>query len=400
MRKRNIFFIYLVEVPNFLSIFLNPILLMSSSVLLLAISKDLNINITNLGFIFTFSILGSLLGELTSVLYNIKFRKISIIFISYILLILVIIALIFVTKLFLFYILYFLSGYILGVIWIQANEFLLESKIENKNRLINVSLIFFPVGAAIAPLFSIFILSLNLKWRYLYIIIIAIIILIMALYFLIKKRAGTNEAKPQKKQEFRNIFTNRNYNIIFIITVSILFLYGIAEAIIYTWSPSFFQINKIMNPVFSSFTLTIFWVGVGVGRIIISTILCRLKPYIMVIWLSFLSIISLFFMIFLSSGLMVLIAILFVGFGYSGIFSLIYSAGSLIYEKGKGVLETILFVITGLGAALTPYLTYSISRVSMTLSLSISLIMMCLIILLVLLNIYNYKKFVSNQNVC
>lgn len=124
----------------------------------------------------------------------------------------------------------------------------------------------------------------------------------------------------------------------------------------YTWSPTFFRIDKALSPVFAGLTLTVFWSAVSVGRIIISTILCKIKPYIMVIGISLLSLLSLFFMIFFSKGFLVFIAIGFVGLGYSGIFSLIFSIGSLIT--------------------------------------------LALIILLLVINMINYKKFIRNQNVC
>jgi MFS transporter, FHS family, glucose/mannose:H+ symporter len=400
LKKREIFVAYLLETPNFLSIFIFPIFLISTSPILLDISKELNISLINISFIFSFLIIGDIAGELTSFLYNIKFRKFAIILVSYFVLIPITVSFIFVTKLYLFYILYFISGYILGVVWIQANSFLLESRIENKSRLINISLIFFPFGAAMAPLLNTFISILNLNWRYLYIFTIVIIILAIILYIIMKRNTKNNSEKYIEKKGFKSIFTNKNYNRIFIITALILLFYGIAEAIIYTWSPTFLRIDKVLSPVLASLTLTIFWSAVSVGRIIISTILCKIKPYTIVIGLSLLSLFSLFFMIFFSKGFVVLIAIGFVGLGYSGIFSLIFSTGSLIYKNGKNILETILFVISAIGGSLTPYLTGITSKLNIKFSMLLALISMVFIILLLLINMINYKRFVGNQNVC
>jgi MFS transporter, FHS family, glucose/mannose:H+ symporter len=286
------------------------------------------------------------------------------------------------------------------VVWIQANAFLLESHIENKNRLINISLIFFPFGAAVAPLLNTFISILDLNWRYLYIFTIAIIMLTIVLYIMMKRNTKNNPEEYVKNKGFKSIFINNNYNRIFVITAFILFFYGIAEAIIYTWSPTFFRIDKVLNPVFASLTLTIFWSAVTIGRIIISTILCKIKPYIMVTGLSLLSLFSLFFMIFFSKGFVVLVAIGFVGLGYSGIFSLIFSTGSLIYKNGKNLLETVLFVISAIGGSLTPYLTGITSKLNIKFSMLLALITMVFIIVLLLINIINYKRFVGNQNVC
>jgi MFS family permease len=88
------------------------------------------------------------------------------------------------------------------------------------------------------------------------------------------------------------------------------------------------------------------------------------------------------------------------GLGFSGIFPLIFSTASLIYPKGKGILETILFVISSLGASLAPYLTGMTLQLNIKYSISIALIFMLLVALLLILNIINYRKFVKNQNVC
>ncbi|MHB8276801.1 MAG: MFS transporter [Candidatus Humimicrobiaceae bacterium] len=400
MERKQIFLAYLLETPNFLSIFLYPIFLISISPVLLDISNELNINLDSLNLILSFLIIGNIIGQLTSSLFNIKFRRFVIIITLYILLIPITLSLIFITKLYLFYILYFFSGYMLGVIWIQANGFLLESDIENKNRLINVALIFFPIGAILAPLISILISSLKLNWRYLYIITVLLIVITLIAYLILKRKNNPNKKINNDKAEFKGIFINTNYNKIFIVSVLTLFFYGITEAVIYTWSPTFFRIDKALTAQFASLTITIFWLAVTIGRILVGIVLCRIKPYIIAFWLSVISLLSLFFMIFISKGYIIFLTIFFAGLGYSGIFPLIFSTASLIYPKGKGILETILFVITSLGASFAPYLTGITLRLNIKYSVSIALIFMVLVSFLLILNIINYRKFVKNQNVC
>ncbi|MCL4385695.1 MAG: MFS transporter [Cyanobacteria bacterium] len=400
MERKQTLLAYLLETPNFLSIFLYPVFLISISPVLLDISNELHINLDSLNLIISFLIIGNIIGQLTSAFLNIKIRRFFIIIASYILLIPITLLLIFITRLYLFYILYFISGYILGVIWIQANGFLLESNIENKNRLVNIALIFFPVGAIFAPSISIIISNLRLNWRYLYILTIIFIVLILLAYILMKRKDNPSKKVNDEKVEFKGIFMNKNYNKIFIISILMLFFYGITEAVIYTWSPTFFRIDKALSAKLAGYTLMIFWFAVTLGRALVSTILCRIKPYIMALWLSVISLVSLFFMVIVSNGYFIFLTIFFVGLGYSGIFPLIFSTSSLIYPKDKGILETILFVITSLGASLAPYLTGMMLRLNAKYSISIALIFMALISFLLIINIINYKRFVRNQNVC
>ncbi|MBM3699471.1 MAG: MFS transporter [Actinobacteria bacterium] len=248
MKKNKIFLNYFLETPNFLSIFLYPIFLVSISPVLLDISNELGIAPASLNLVLSFLIIGNIAGQLTSSLYNIKFRKFTVIFMLYIILLPLAVSLFFITKLYLFYIVYFACGYILGVIWIQANAFLLDSKIENKNRLINVALIFFPVGAIIAPLLSIAVSALNLSWRYLYAVIIFLIAFTLASYLVLKRKNKNEASEVEDKFNFKEVFAYKYQNRIFLISVLTLFFYGISETVIYTWSPTFFRLDRLMPP--------------------------------------------------------------------------------------------------------------------------------------------------------
>jgi MFS transporter, FHS family, glucose/mannose:H+ symporter len=400
MQRKKIFLAYLKEIPNFMSIFLYPIFLISISPILLDISKELNIDIKKLNIVISFIIIGNIAGQLTSPFFNAKFSRFKIIIFSYIMLIPVTVSLFFVSELFMFYAVYLLLGYFLGTIWIQSNGFLLESEIENKNRLINIALVFFPIGALIAPLLSIFVSALGLNWRYLYAIILLIIVCIMLSYIIMKRKSSVKKTSWDENFHFKDIFTNKKHNLIFIISSLSLFFYGIAEAIIFSWSPSFFRIDKGLTAQLAGLSITILWIAIMVGRILVGIILCRIKPYILALLLSVLSIVSLFFMIFLSRGYMILVTIFFVGLGYSGIFSLVFSTSCLIYEQGRDILETILFVLTNLGASLAPFIVGAALQLNLKFSMSTAMIFMSLVLVLLIINIVNYKKFIRNQNVC
>ena len=390
----------MLETPNFLSIFLYPIFLVSISPVLLDISSELGIKPASLNLVLSFLIIGNIAGQLTSSLYNIKFRKFTVISMLYIILLPLVVSLFFITKLYLFYIVYFACGYILGVVWIQANAFLLDSKIENKNRLINVALIFFPVGAVIAPLLSIAVSALNLSWRYLYAVIIFLIALTLASYVVLKRKNKKEASAVEEKFKFKEVFAYKYQNRIFIISVLTLFFYGISETVIYTWSPTFFRLDRLMPPEFAGLTVTVFWLAVTIGRIFTGIILCRVKPYIYAGILSVMSLASLLFMILTDKVYLTFLAVFLVGLGYSGIFPLIFSNACLLYPKGRSMLETSLFVSTSLGAAIAPYLTGLMINMNIKYSISVSPVFMAAVLLLIILNIINYKKYIRNQNVC
>ena len=154
---------YIAETPNLLSVFIFSIFYNIASVMLIEMSSSTGIEITNLGLIFTFYTVGAVAGQLTSLIYNRRFTKIQVTVSSHILLVPLIILLIFSSNLIVFYIVYLLSGYILGVIWIQANEFVLENKIKNKDRIVTILLTFYPIGALISPFISATIINAGLS---------------------------------------------------------------------------------------------------------------------------------------------------------------------------------------------------------------------------------------------
>ncbi len=78
---------YILELPNFLSIFISPYFFLLASPILIEISDSLNSNPGDLSIIFTAYAVGSIIGQLTSIFYTIKFRKKKIIIFMYIILI-------------------------------------------------------------------------------------------------------------------------------------------------------------------------------------------------------------------------------------------------------------------------------------------------------------------------
>ncbi len=145
MENRDTFKDYLCETPNFLAVFLLLIFILTTSPILIEISDSLGVSPEDLNIIFTFFNIGIVTGQLTSVFYNIKFKRIHITLFSYFLLIIVSTVLFFSKTLSLFFILYLLAGYILGVTYVQASENILECKVRNKDRILTMTFSFPPL---------------------------------------------------------------------------------------------------------------------------------------------------------------------------------------------------------------------------------------------------------------
>lgn len=376
IKNKDSFKDYLVEFPNYLSIFIFPLYFLTLSPILLDISKSTGIGTGDLNLIFTFFIVGSVLGQLTSVLYNKKFKPLTIIVTGFIILIPVTIVLSMTSRLYAFYGLYLICGYILGTIWLQANQNILRSRIKNKDRLITIGVSFYPIGALISPYISFILVDRGYDWRYIYYLLIFLILLTLFLYLSITKKMKYLVLEPEKKVSLKKVFSYRSKNIVFILIVVMLLFYTMSETVIATWAPTFFRSERSFSVGEAAFLISLFWAGILIGRVITGILAGRIKTNYLILLLSLLSLATIIILYFSQSKNSNLVIMVLVGIGYSSIFPLLISSGSTVYKSGRGILLTILFASANLGVAMAPYLTRFFSGSGMLVSMALAPILM------------------------
>ncbi len=399
MGEKDSFLDYVKEIPNFLSIFIVPIYFMTVTPMLIEMSKSTGISSGDLSLIITFFTIGLVAGQLTSVFYNKKFSKIKIILVSYIFIIFLIIILSFVSNLYLFYILYFFLGYTAGVIWLQATKYILENKINNKDRLTTIFLSFYPIGNMVAPFIASSLIDNNLNWRYSYYIMAGIAFIILISYMFIKRDW---RGKVQHKEELisiKKIFVNRKINIIFFLGCLLLFLYCISETVIAVWAPTFLRVEKLFDIQFASLAVSIFWLSSFAGRMIVSFFAGKIKTNYILFALSIIAIVSMIVFIPLKTATSSLIAIGFAGLGHSAIITLGISSASTVYVKGRGILASIVFAAVNAGVSIAPFLTRYVSKSSMTLSVMLAPIFMGLTSLVIIWKIIFENKYLKDGEI-
>lgn len=383
---------YLREIPNFLSVFLVPILFMTVSPMLIEMSKSTGISTGDLSLVMTFFSIGTIVGQLTSVIYNRKFSKLQIIITGYILIVLILVLLSFTDTKLLFYIQYLVMGYIAGVVWIQCTTYILENRIKNKDRLTTIFLSFYPIGNMIAPLISSTLIKNGLNWRYSY-YLIAVMVFVVVILFLVLKRGGKGIfVQEEERIPIRKIFFNRNLNIVFILGCFLLFFYCISETIMVVWVPTFLRTARSFDIQSAGLTVTIFWFAVLIGRMAVSFFAGRFRTNYLLLLLSIVAIISMSVFIPQNSVLLSLLFIGFVGLGHSGIITLGVSSTSTVYEKGRGILASMVFAAINAGASLAPFITRSLSKISMTLSVAAAPFFMIFTMVLIIVKIIYERK--------
>jgi MFS transporter, FHS family, glucose/mannose:H+ symporter len=367
------FLSYLKELPNYMTIFIVTILFATASPMLIEMSRTTGYSMGDLSLIFTFFTIGIVTGQLTSAFFNRKFRKITIIFFGYILIISMLILMANITNLYLFYTLYLLTGYTSGVIWIQATKYILENKIKNKDRLTSIFLIFNSLGYITAPFISSNLIKNGINWKYSYYILTVLAVIVLVLYIILKHDWREKNITPDEERiSFKKIFHNHRLNVIFIFGCLLLFFYCVSEGVMVVWSPTYLRSEKLFDIQIASFAVSVFWMAVLAGRIIISFLAGKIKTNIIILALSILAVIAMSISIPLKTTYSTLIAIGFAGLGCSAIVPLGISSASTIYEKGRGILASLLFAIASMGTSVAPLITRSISRFNMTLSMTVA----------------------------
>ncbi|MHB8279172.1 MAG: hypothetical protein ACYDIA_16190 [Candidatus Humimicrobiaceae bacterium] len=116
-------------------------------------------------------------------------------------------------------------------------------------------------------------------------------------------------------------------------------------------------------------------------------------PNYFTMFLLILSLLSLLFFTFFKSTYASFISVFFVGLGFSGITTIGISSSGTVYEKGRGILASIIFAVTNLGISIAPFLTEQASKYNMTLSIALApIFILLLIVVLVIKIIYENKK--------
>jgi len=397
LEKRDSFKDYLHQIPNFFAIFLVPISYLSISPALIEIGKDLHTAPGNISLIFTFFPAGIVLGQLTSVFYNRVFKRSNIILTCYIMMFIVNIILFFSKQLALFYILSFIEGYFIGINYVQSTENILACKVKNKDRIITLMVTFFPLGALVAPLISSSFEKNDLSWRYTYLVIAAAVVVVAILYITIALR-GQNKiiANTIQKISFKEIFVNRKVNLIYFLTLFTIATYVVGEMVFSTWSPTYLRLAKGFDIQPAALGVTFFQIFVILGRFIASSLVGKIKVRTILIFLSFLALISIVLFVLSDSKFFIYLTISLVGLGFSAMYPLLLSSGSTLYVKGRGVLSSMIFASAYIGIAASPLITRKIGSFNLTFSILFALIFSVTATISIIFITY-YEKYRLNR---
>jgi MFS family permease len=146
----------------------------------------------------------------------------------------------------------------------------------------------------------------------------------------------------------------------------------------------------------ASLAVSIFWIAIFAGRMIISFIAGKFKSDVIILIISLLALVSMFFLIIVKPKYAILTFMALAGLGCSGIITLGIASTSTVYEKGRGVLASVVFAAVNIGVSAAPFLTRFTSRYNMTFSIIIAPIFMLLTSVIIIVKII-YENKITNK---
>ncbi len=387
---------YLMEFPNYLSLFLFSFFMMLPSPILLDISKYFNVSPENMNLIITFFMIGEVAGILSLIFLNKKFNRNNVVIWTYILIIPTLAGLALTTSLNVFYLLYFVSGCLFGIIFINANLGMLEGKVKNKDSIVNLGHCFFAIGALASPFFASTLINKQLNWKLLYPVVIGLTLISLISFLFINKKKQAGLSTEKKTIFIKGAFRHRDKNIYMILTAILMLFYVMSEVTVFSWAPTFFRVEKFFDLYSASLIVSVFWICVLAGRLLISFLSYKFKAGTLLMGLSLISIIGLILAIFPVSQIIIFIGAGLIGLGLSGIPPLLISSGSRIFGSRKDLSLTILLVIGITSGSIIPFIIRRLADYNFLFSMVIAIIFMVIFSIIVIIRKY-YRKTIKTK---
>ncbi len=382
---------YLMEFPNYLSLFLMSFFMMLASPILLDISKSFNVSPENMNLVITCFMIGQIVGIMTLIFLNRKFNNTKVIVWTYIIIIPVLTGLTLTTSLYFFYVLYFISGCLFGLIFMNANLSMLEGGVKNKDSVVNLGHGFFAIGALASPIIASSLINKQINWRIIYLIAIGLTLISLMSYLFVNRKKKACFLIQKESIPIKEFFRHKDKNIYMLFTVILMILYVMSEVVMFSWAPTFFRLDKLFDLYSASVIVSIFWIGIFAGRIIISFLSYKFKAGTLLLALSVISIFGLIIAIFPTGQNVNYIGAGLIGLGFSGIPPLLISTAGKIFGSGKEFSLTVLFVLGIASGSVIPFVIKLIAGYSFIMSMAIAIIFMVFFVIFVIIRKY-YKK--------
>jgi MFS transporter, FHS family, glucose/mannose:H+ symporter len=336
-----------------------------ASPMLIEISQRLRVGIGEMGYSFSSYFVGFIAGSLISSFFVRKSnRRFYLIFFNS----LISVSVFFLTFMFNFYltlVLFLFIGISGGFIESQVSFLMIELNRKSEGLFMNLSQVFFGIGAFAGPFLFILTLKAGIDWKYAFAISAGICLINLLYLLFIDITAIERDAHNKSQAEIKKTAGKVNLRltedtssgkVIFLLSMLVIFFYVSAESGISIWVPAFLRINKSFSEILSGEILSFFWLATVIGRVLIGFLSKKISILNILIFEGLASILFVILGIYLKNKGIVILSFVLSGLFLSGIWPLIVTYSGLKHPRSENFTVSFIVLAGGVGGLASPFL--------------------------------------------
>lgn len=255
-------------------------------------------------------------------------------------------------------VLMFIYGGCGGIIETFVSSFISDLNPEKSAYYINLSQVFFGIGAIIAPLGIGLLLENGVPYSTCY-IIMGIIAAFCGVLMSQVKSKKMEEKESTAISDLKSLAKNK----MFLVLCVCMVFYAGAEIGTWGWMGTFLEQNFSFTPLYASFAMTSFWVAMTVGRYLCGFLSKRIPLARLIVILAWLSVVFAVALSFSNQNLFFVMAFL-LGLACSSLFPFMMAYGEDYVGEAKGTAFALFMVSANVGSMIIPYLIGVVSEKS------------------------------------
>lgn len=345
-----------------------------ASPIIIEIGGSISHEVSNMGLLLTLFSSGFVAGSFLTGLLSRFMPKTIVLNISMVFQWLFLIIFPFSKSFILMLIIYFIIGMSGGLV--ETLVSLILPEINNKKQAgyyLNISQIFFGVGAFVGPYISSIIVKVGLNWKISYYILAMLSFMSFFIFSILRIKCKSSiklhtlktEIIGNRDQTKRLEFSAITIKLLLLFSFTML-MYTASEDGLNAWIPTFFRLERGFSTYQASQILSFYWLSIAAGRILISFLVRKVNLMKLTIIISILGFLSTFAGITVENKYLNLIFFMLTGLFYSGIWpnTVALSMQYFKSDEKKDFFVSMIIAFGGIGALIAPWVIGSIFKIS------------------------------------
>lgn len=376
-----------------------------ASPVLIEISKSVKSTIALTGMILTFMALGFIFGTVLNGIFTrfIKRKHLyrTVLFVQS----LSFMIFAFSKNLVLSLIMFLMLGICCGILEVAIGTMMVELSKKTAGLTLNLVHVFFGIGAIAGPALSSQIVGHGFSWQigFLFVSGLVFVNFIFSLFIKIPSAEeydnrqlilNSNAVKSSSPKIVSN-FTKLTIGLIILLSV-IIFTNTATEVGFTSWMPTFMRLNKGFSNVLAGQSLSLFWLAMLVGRLLVGLLSRWFKIEIILIFLCIACFISAISSVLVKNSAAVFVLFVFVGLTQSGMWPGVLALGSSCFPKNVNLVISVLSAAGGIGGLVSSFIVsliyYRFDNLKSGLIISSSYVLIAFIVLSIFSLISNREK--------